>query len=454
MKLNSALTAFILASLVGARASAQEPAWLPDRSYREGPGILVGNFELHPGVGVDFGYDSNYFHRNASSDATKDEDVIGALRLRASPSFSVATLGAQRRADGQQPSVGFRFEIGATYNEFIPVSGSQGGRDALRKQRNVDGTARIGLDILPGRPWSGRIYGALTRAIRPTQEGLPGTNFNRLLPGGGAELVWTPGSGMLDWRLGDEVSATIFESGDFSSLNSIRNDVFTRGRWRFLPRTAMVYDGKFTYMTYPKGSSSSLNKTSSHPVRARIGATGLITPSFGVLAMIGWGASFYSSNTHDFNSVLAQAELKWYLTPSQTLDPMKVNPLLSGISVGFVRDFEDSFLGTYLEKDQGYINFNYLFGGTFLLVANVAVGAVVFPKQVNPDLGQPDGWTDLRVDGKLFAEYRVKDWLGIDAEVNYTGYFSKVALAFPSVPGNDPLAYQQVAAFAGLRVFW
>jgi hypothetical protein len=133
---------------------------------------------------------------------------------------------------------------------------------------------------------------------------------------------------------------------------------------------------------------------------------------------------------------------------------MKVNPLLSGISVGFVRDFEDSFLGTYLEKDQGYINFNYLFGGTFLLVANVAVGAVVFPKQVNPDLGQPDGWTDLRVDGKLFAEYRVKDWLGIDAEVNYTGYFSKVALAFPSVPGNDPLAYQQVAAFAGLRVFW
>jgi hypothetical protein len=79
---------------------------------------------------------------------------------------------------------------------------------------------------------------------------------------------------------------------------------------------------------------------------------------------------------------------------------------------------------------------------------------VVFPKQDVPDYGQPDGWTDLRVDGKLFGEYRAKDWLGVNAEVNYTGYFSKTKLLFPDATGLDSLAYQQIAAFAGLRVFW
>ncbi len=460
MKLKSALIAFCATSSLCATAMAQDPAWLPDRQYREGAGFLVGgNWELHPGAAADFGYDSNYFHR------ASNEDPVGALRLRLSPSFSVSTLSAQRRADGVQPSVGFRFEIGATYNEFIPLSGSQDSKDALRRQRNVDGFARLNLDFLPGRTWSGRLYGALVRALRPTQEGLPGTSFNRLLPGGGAELVWTPGSGMLDWRLGYEFSGTFFEDGNFTSLNSYRNDVLTRGRWRFLPRTALVYDGRFGFIIYPSGG---LNKTGSHPVRARLGVTGLITPSFGALAMIGWGASFYSglggqdkTTVQDFNSLIAQAEIRWYLQKATTTDPLKVNPILSGISVGFVRDFEDSFFGTYLEKDQGYIGFNYLFGGTFLLTADAAVGAVVFPKQTTPgqDLGQPAGWTDVRVDGKLFGEYRIKDWLGVNAEFDYIGYFSKTTLVFPidfgATGGNTTrnLAYQQIAAFAGLRWF-
>lgn len=452
MRMKSALLAFLATSAVALTAGAQvtvsgqEPAWLPDRQFREGAGILAGNLELHPGVAMDFGYDSN-FTRRAS-----DESPVGSLQLRVSPSFSMTTLGAQRRADGAQPTVNFRLETGLTYHEFIPIrGGTQLDRDVLRAQRNVDGFLRFNLDVLPGRPWSGRLYGGLTRAIRPTQQAIAGTNFNRLMPGAGTEIVYTPGSGLLDWRLGYEFSGTFFEKGDFSALSSFRNEVLTRGRWRFLPRTALIYDGRFAAINYP---TTGLSKTGSHPVRTRLGATGLITPSFGALAMVGWGASFYSNDAQDFNSVIAQLELKWYLQPTLTTDPLKVNPLLSAVSVGFVRDFDDSLIGTYLEKNQGFVKFNYLFGGRFLFNAELAAGAIVFPVQDNPDYGHPAGWSDMRVDGRVFGEYRVKDWLGLDAQLDYIGYFSQTRLAFPNANGTDNLAYQQVSLFGGARVFW
>jgi hypothetical protein len=457
MKRFVALTSILASVMVCQTASAQESTWLANRQYREGAGIRVGDMELHPGIGAEFGYDSNYFHRAES------EDVIGSLRLRVSPHFGVSTLSQQRRDDGEQPSVNFRAELGATYNEFIPVSGSEAGQDALREQRDLSAFLRLNLDILPGRTWSGNLRAGVARTTRPTNEGDLNENFNRITPDAGAELIWTPGSGLLDWRLGYGFAGTFFESAAFSGLNNFRNDIITRGRWRFLPRTALMYDATLGFVTYTDPTSGSAEKKDSHPLRARIGVNGLITQSFGVLAMIGWGASFYDeadADEQDFDSVIAQAELKWYLTPTRATDPSKVSSVLSSIAIGFVRDFEDSFIGTYLEKDQGYIRFNYLFGGQFLLVIEGRGGAVVFPAQVTPNYG-PDangGWTDVRVDGTLFGEWRVKEWLGINAEVAYTGYFSDTTLQYfdatGAAIGGDELGYQDIRAFIGLRAFW
>jgi hypothetical protein len=446
MKPFLALTIACCFSLLSVAAGAQEQTWLKDRQYRDGAGIRVGDFELHPGIGAEFGYDSNYLRRDS------DEDPIGSLRLRISPHFAVSTLSAQRRGDGPPPSVGFRAEINATYNEFIPVSGSDSGKDRLREQRDIGGNLGLALDILPGREWSGNIHAGVGRNTRPTNEADLNDNFNRILPNAGAELAWAPGSGLLDWRLGYEFAGTFFESGAFDGLNNFRNEITTRGRWRFYPRTALMYDARFGFLTYPSPNAST-NKVDSHPMRARIGVNGLVTNSFAVLALVGWGASFYNQpEDQDFDSVIGQLELKWYLAPTDSPDPMKIASVISSISVGFVRDFDDAFVGSYLEKDQGYVRFSYLFGGQFLLVAEVRAGAVVFPNQTDPDFGNPDGWTDARVDGTLFGEWRVKDWLGINAEYAYTGYFSDTTLAFAG--GTDDLAYQDHRAFVGLRVFW
>src|ERR1700749_1760521 len=114
-------SAFLTTALVGLLAvptvaSAQDQVWLKDRRYTEGAGYRVGDFELHPGAALEFGYDSNYLHRAA------EESPLGALRLRITPSLSFATLGTQRReGSATAPSVEFRGGLSLTYNEFIPV---------------------------------------------------------------------------------------------------------------------------------------------------------------------------------------------------------------------------------------------------------------------------------------------------------------------------------------------
>lgn len=442
-----------LSLFVAESALAQDQTWLSDRQYREGAGFQVGDFELHPGIGAEAGYDSNFFRRDSS------EDPVGAVVIRISPSFGVSTLSAQRRGDAPPPTVGFRFEVGGSYNEYIPVNGSEADKDRLQDNRNFGGSAKLNLDILPGREWGGRIYGGVGRTILPTNAGDINVTFNRILPEAGAELRWAPDSGLLDWSLGYGFSGTFFESGDFSELNNFRNDIYTRGRWRFLPRTALMYDASFGFITYPEAGGNA-NKSDSHPLRARIGVNGLVTPTFGVLGLVGWGASFYDGEVggvadNDFDSLLAQAEVKWYLSPPPADDPFSITSSLSYISVGFIRDFADSFIGTYLERDQGYVRFSYLFGGRFVLVADVRAGAVVFPAQTRADYGAQAsaGWTDAQVNGRLFGEYRILDWLAVNAEVDYTGYFSSTSLQPPGDLPN-PLAFQRVGAFAGVRAFW
>ncbi|MEM9695571.1 MAG: hypothetical protein AAGA56_23705, partial [Myxococcota bacterium] len=231
----------------------------------------------------------------------------------------------------------------------------------------------------------------------------------------------------------------------------------------FLPRTAMLYDGRFGFVSYLDPEASGARKTDSHPIRTRLGVNGHFTQSFGLLAMVGWGASFYDGypqpeiQTQDFDSVIGQVEVKWYIDPVPEGDPMKTSGSLSGLSLGFIRDFEDAFIGTYLERDYGYAKFDYLFGGRFLLVVQAQGGAVVFPT-LEPSLvfqaNNADGWTDIRIDGNLFGEYRFTDWLGVNADIKYQGYLSDTQL---NPPGNvvtpDFLAYQIVTAFLGVRAF-
>ncbi|MEP7122875.1 MAG: hypothetical protein ABJE95_18255 [Byssovorax sp.] len=442
---------------VPAVAAAQDQAWLKDRRYTEGIGYRVGDFELHPGASAEFGYDSNYFHRGP----TDDGGPVGALRLRITPSFSLSTLSKQRTegtANGTQPDFEFRASVAATYNEFFPVSGPQAGQDAMSRNRNIGGNLDLSLSILPGRPWSGTITAGVARSLTPSNEGLASQSFNRVLPHASAELAWTPGRGLFDWRLGYGFSGTFFESGSFSQLTNIQNQIETRGRWRFLPRTALLYDARLGFVSYTAPTPN--GKTSSHPLRAQIGVNGLITSSFSALAMVGWGTSFYSAPPtgpeENFNSVIGQLELKWFITPNPSTDPGAATLSLSSLAVGFTRDFFDSYIGTYFERDRGYANLSYFFGGRFLVIVDGGVAAIVYPPNLQLH-GLETGATDVRIDASVFGEYRFKDSFGLNATVRYGQNVSGTTITTltPGVPAGAPdqLAWQQVEAYLGFRWF-
>ena len=93
----------------------------------------------------------------------------------------------------------------------------------------------------------------MTRQITAGDAGQPasfnsGDTFNRDVPSAGAELAWSPGSGLVEWRLGYQFTGNFFES--LTALTNIDNEIITRGRWRFLPRTSLVFDGRFGFIDY------------------------------------------------------------------------------------------------------------------------------------------------------------------------------------------------------------
>lgn len=442
----SVLAAVCALTAIPAVAKAQEQPWLRDRAYTEGIGYRAGDFEIHPGLAAEFGYDSNYLHR---------EDPAGSLRLRITPSLSLSTLGKQRRepGGGPPPDIEFRAGFSATYNEFFPVTSGQ--ETAIREQRNIAGKLDLNLSILPSRPWSVNLNGTLAHIPRPSPSGVKGAldggteanTFNQYLARLGGELIWTPGSGLFDWRLGYQFTATVLP--DYGSNTNFDHQIQTRGRWRFLPRTALMYDARFDFINYPNALPG--GKTDSHPVRAQIGVNGLVTSSFALMALAGWGASFYSPTPQDdFNSVIGQVELKWFITPNPSTDPAGAGLALSTLSVGFIRDFQDSEIGTYVERDRGYATLSYFFGGRFLVLVDGGVGPMVYPRI--PGLKVVNPFTDIRVDASLFGEYRIKSAYGINATLRYGQNVSNTSVENPDGTGTqDELRWQEFEVYLGAR---
>jgi hypothetical protein len=436
------LAALTLAASYTTAASAQDQVWLKDRRYTEGAGLRAGNLEIHPGIAGDFGYDSNYFLRAPS------ETPVDSLRIRVTPSLSLSTITQQRReGDGpsELPKVTFRAGAAATYNEFIATQSAHSSE--MSSQRNVSALGNLQLNFLPGRVVGGDIYGDLLRTVQPSNN--PDLNFNRITGRAGAGLVWAPGGGMFDWRVGYEYGNTYFEQNGLHGLSNVYHQINTRGRWRFLPRTAFLYDGSLSFYRY-NNSDRSAAQLNSDPVRARVGLNGLVSPSFALLAMVGWGSSFYKGlNAQQFDSVIGQAELKWYITPSPTLDPAGATLALSSVAIGYNRDFFNSYLGDFFSRDRGYLNLSYFFGGRFLLVGDAGVARIGYPVVLGANRATvvQGRFATLRVDGSLFGEYRLTDSLGLNATVRYSTDITDVKLA------GDPLEWKRFEAYAGVRWF-
>jgi hypothetical protein len=460
--------------------SAEAQEWLKDRMYAEGAGVRTGDVEWHPGVAIEGGYDSNYWLRSDKNapnlvNGPPNFPVQATPVMRVTPSLSLATLGQQRKEGDASPppTVNFRLGASGTYREYFGQLSPE--------QRNFSADVNARLDILPARPVGGSVFASYDRVIQPNP-GQPITNpdlaFDRDVLTVGAEIAVQPGGGMLDVHLGNTFTDTLFEQTAGQAYSSYLDTTYLKGRWKFRPRTALIYDGNFGIQHYDNTAGGLLAVTQlndANPIRARLGISGLVTPRFSLLAMLGYGGSFLAPATPttamgeppaQYDSVIGQGELKFYLTAQPGLESGPPSLTLSTLAVGYTRDFQNSYLANFYGSDRGYLKFSYFFGGRALVSFEGGGGAVEYPQIYYPngtplaysDRSNPrgQGFTDLRIDTTLFGEYRFTNYLGVNLTAKYTTNVSDVILLLNKAQGiaqNYAMEWQHLEIYAGVRLF-
>jgi hypothetical protein len=454
-------------------ANAQE--WTKDRRFGDGKGYRTGDVELHPGIGGEIGYDSNYFLRADGTDARNVNSAPAApVRdggiLRITPSLTFNTAMPTASADGtpvEQPKFGFRGGLAATYYEFF-------GPKELSDQRNLSANANVRFDILQNRPVGGALFAGYNRILKPSVDGIADNSFNRNVVNAGGELILMPGGGTFDIRGGYKFTGEFFEQTNGVPFTNYQHEISIRDRWRFRPRTALFHDTSIGFVTYPNKSRSANLLQDSTPLTTRFGITGLLTPRFSLLAAAGYGTTLSlnasSGATQQYDSVIGQAEATFYLSSNPTdLEPGTVSLSVSTLTFGYTRDFQKSFIGGgYYGSDRGYTRLAYFFANKALISLDGNVGAVEYNDiYQNVPTGAPlkisSGFTDVRVGTTLFGEYRIFDSLGVNATLDYSQNFSSHVLDFNGAGGGGgagsatatryDMSWKRFQGFLGVRYF-
>ncbi len=432
--------------------NAQAQGWLEDRQRTEGPGFRIGDFELHPGLGVEIGYDSNLYY--ADDDATRPAVDSGILRATAHLMF--ATRGQQRRQEGEssgggegttagQPSVTFRGGVAGSFYTFF--------NDIDRSNMELD--ASLALNILPGRPFSVSLTEQFGRSIRPFAENFAPVSYARIQNDAGVAFNFNTTGQVLQISAGYNFRLDFFEDELFQYGNRFQHVISLKETFRFLPQTALIHDTSFIVLDYfgPAGGSSLVND--GFLLRSRIGLNGAFTREFSVLATVGYAAGFYSGTAtyeQEYESVAAQVEARWQISEQ------------SRLTFGYDRDFQPSFVGNFYRRDRGYAAFQTVVDGSFLLGLDASFGYYEFGAIVEPDGMTPVGSSvqrgDYRLIGSVFGEYRFTNWLGLNATLRYTGSFTdyeyEVDDPSPGTPPSflDPAGFNKFEAWLGVRVFY
>jgi hypothetical protein len=165
-----------------------------------------------------------------------------------------------------------------------------------------------------------------------------------------------------------------------------------------------------------------------------------------------------------YDSVIGQAELRFFPGTTSTEVQAKPSLLVSTIALGYTRDFQASYLGPAYGSDRGYLRAEYFYAGKFLITVEGGVGALEHPNLyfnsspgVAPIL-MADAYTDVRADATLFTEYRIIQSIGINATFQYSENFSSTQLPVTSDDlvrvGNYSLfdqSWRRFQAFFGVR---
>jgi hypothetical protein len=460
-------------------SSAAAQGWLADRRYTEGPGIRTGDLELHPGIGGEIGYDSNWFIRsNATGPNANGQPIVNSTPIlpptdagviRITPSLYLSTLGQQRLEGGEGGRVEPRF---VTFHGGASATGMIFIGKEMENQHNVAISSDARVDFNAGRPIGAGLFATYGRVIQPQVVGRPDLSFNRDNITAGAEVVGMPGGGTFDVRGSYQLTAQLFEQSEGVPYSSLTHQVGIRDRWRFRPRTALFSETTLSWVDYPNADRSVLYLNNSTPVSTRFGLTGLLNDRFGVLVAAGYSGTFFENpnapSSTQYDGFSGQAQGTFYLGQGAGADePGQGTLLLSTVSLGVSRDYQISLLGNFYTANRLYGKLEYWFAGRTVIRLTGYGEMMQYPQVfINngagaaPTPATPGDFTNWKVGGDLFAEYRFSQTFGLNTTISYVQEFSDTQLPAGSLPGQPAvlgvydLNYSRFQAFLGARYFY
>lgn len=354
-------------------------------------GVKIGEGRLHPFLEIDGRFDSTvgFFARDGAGNPIPSPDIV----LHARPGL---------KFDLQTPSTFVAFNGSGEYLFYTGLL-SPSARDLSRLQANVSLDARFNQDGAA----EVQIGDMLTRSDR-TQNAAVGVGVVSLanqvhlavpIHPGGRALEITPraawGVEFFEPLLTGAVSGCT-NAGDItcnpnlvSQMNYSNLNFGLAGRWKFLPKTAVVLDAAFDYRTY---FSASAQNTPANVLRVQTGLVGLISPRFSVTLLVGYGGNFATATIH---TVIGNAEVA-YLPSEHTK-----------VSLGYLRTTQPvPAYGVYID-DRGYLQGRIgLLNGRLNLNATVSADYFSF-------IGAPRN--DFALGGNVGPSYIVTSWFEVSA---------------------------------------
>jgi hypothetical protein len=378
-----ALWVLVLGMLGPAVAWAQEPP-VPTG----GNGLKVGDGRLHPFLDLETRLDTavGYFPDLDTPDPNDVTDELSpevVLRLRPGLKLEVPSPRAAIDASARL--------------EYVRYTGLLTTQSTYAS--HLEGAADVTVNFNRDGPVSFVLADQLIRSDQTRNAALGAgvlSLFNELRasvpikPGGGAievapEVAW--GVEFFD-PIGLAIPVGCTEgvcdpaTVDAFDYNNLRAGV--EARWRFLPKTAIVLDADLDLRSYFSGTSPDALL-----LRAMAGVAGLLTAKIAVNAKVGWGYDFGATGG---NTLIAQAEGTWLISPTMTLKGGYLRQLNPVASYGLFRD------------DRGYVEARALFGGKLALHGYGAFDYLGFYDPTRPR-------SDVVLSLDVGPEYQFKPWL-------------------------------------------
>jgi hypothetical protein len=369
---------------LGGTATAQESVSAPASG---GNGFKVGSGRLHPYFDLETRLNSGvgYFAQaagEAPNPTGVSPDLSGEFAMHFRPGFRL-DVPSSRLALNLNANLDYVLYTGL----MTPSSG-----DASYLAGAADLLARIN----PDAPLSVEVSDQFVRSDR-TRTAALGAGVLSLFNEARVKLPWRPGGGAVELAPNAAYAVEFFEplgaispvdctEGVCDPLTADRFDYGNlhfglEGRWRFLPKTAVVLDSGVDLRSYFNDGSPDASL-----VRAMLGVAGLVSPRIAVTAKAGWGQNLAATGGGTF---LAQLEGTYLFSPTMNFKG------------GYLRTLEPVAAYGLFTDNRIYAEARALLGGKLGVHAGGAVDFISFTgersdKLINLDVG---------------PEYQFRPWL-------------------------------------------